>query len=114
MSAQDNYDYKVSGVRFDECVVHHDAGHHTGDHFQLRKIERFTVLSGTATISLRRVLTDRVCCFEVTGDAPANFDTPTIWAHRIENVGASLRYTSFWPNDFVGLRRPDTIAETAQ
>src|SRR5690606_24742952 len=38
-----------------------------GDHFHRRKIERFTVLSGSATISLRKLFTNEVFEFTVTG-----------------------------------------------
>nr|WP_308122960.1 capsular biosynthesis protein [Microbacterium marinilacus] len=82
-----------------------------GDHFHRRKIERFTVLSGRATISLRRLFGDEVVEFEVTGDDPVAVDMPTFWAHKIVNTGDDVLYTSFWTNDIFDPDRPDTIAE---
>lgn len=82
-----------------------------GDHFHRRKIERFTVLQGAARISLRRLFTDQVISFEVTGDVPAAIDMPTMWAHNITNVGDDVLYTSFWTNDIFNPENPDTIAE---
>ena len=82
-----------------------------GDHFHRRKIERFTVLQGAGRISLRRLFTDEVISFEVTGDAPGAIDMPTMWAHNITNVGDDLLYTSFWTNDIFNPENPDTIAE---
>ena len=91
-----------------------EPGISRGDHFHRRKIERFTVLSGTATISLRKMFTDDVIEFNVTGDSPAAVDMPTMWSHKITNVGAEPLYTSFWTNDIFNPDSPDTIAEAVQ
>ncbi|WP_234031268.1 NAD-dependent epimerase/dehydratase family protein [Mycetocola zhujimingii] len=82
-----------------------------GDHFHRRKVERFTVLSGSATISLRKLFTDDVFEFRVTGDEPAAVDMPTMWTHKITNTGTDDLYTSFWSNDIFDPDAPDTIAE---
>jgi UDP-2-acetamido-2,6-beta-L-arabino-hexul-4-ose reductase len=82
-----------------------------GDHYHRRKIERFTVLAGEAVISLRRLLTDEVVRFAVTGEAPAAVDMPTGWAHNIVNTGPGDLYTSFWTNDLFDPAHPDTIPE---
>ncbi|MHC9045961.1 polysaccharide biosynthesis C-terminal domain-containing protein [Microbacterium saperdae] len=82
-----------------------------GDHYHRRKIERFTVLQGRARISLRRLYSDEVVSFEVSGDAPGAVDMPTLWAHNITNIGDDVLYTSFWTNDIFDPANPDTIAE---
>ncbi|AZQ76775.1 SDR family oxidoreductase [Flaviflexus ciconiae] len=82
-----------------------------GDHFHRRKVERFTVLAGQATIAMRRLFTEEVHTFEVTGDTPMAIDMPTMWAHKITNTGDDLLYTSFWTNDIFDPVNPDTIAE---
>lgn len=82
-----------------------------GDHFHRRKIERFTVLQGQARISLRRLFTDEVISFDVSGDAPGAIDMPTLWSHNITNIGDDVLYTSFWTNDIFDPENPDTIAE---
>ncbi|GAB6858994.1 polysaccharide biosynthesis C-terminal domain-containing protein [Microbacterium xylanilyticum] len=82
-----------------------------GDHFHRRKIERFTVLAGSATISLRKLSTDRVHEFVVNGEEPAAVDMPTGWSHKITNTGDETLYTSFWTDDLFDPERPDTIAE---
>lgn len=82
-----------------------------GDHYHRRKIERFTVLSGSATISLRKLYTDRVFDYTVDGDHPSAVDMPTGWAHKITNIGAETLYTSFWTDDLFDPEHPDTIAE---
>lgn len=85
-----------------------------GDHFHRRKIERFTVLAGSATISLRRLFSDDVFEFNVTGDAPVAVDMPTMWAHKITNTGSDVLYTSFWANDIFDPQVPDTIPEAVE
>lgn len=82
-----------------------------GDHFHRRKIERFTVLSGQAIIALRRVLTGEVIEIAVSGNAPVSVDMPTLWAHKITNVGRDPLHTSFWTNDIFDPETPDTIVE---
>lgn len=82
-----------------------------GDHFHRRKIERFTVLEGHARISLRRLYTDRVFTFDVSGDKPCAIDMPTMWSHNIKNTGTGALFTSFWTNDHFDPNSPDTIGE---
>lgn len=82
-----------------------------GDHFHRRKVERFTVLSGRATISLRRMFTREVLDFEVSGDEPVAIDMPTMWSHKIRNTGDELLFTSFWTDDIFDPEHPDTIPE---
>jgi UDP-2-acetamido-2,6-beta-L-arabino-hexul-4-ose reductase len=82
-----------------------------GDHFHRRKIERFTVLSGTAVIAMRRVLTDDVIEFHVTGEEPMAVDMPTLWSHKITNTGDDELFTSFWSNEIFDPESPDTFAE---
>ncbi|MDO5677054.1 MAG: NAD-dependent epimerase/dehydratase family protein [Propionibacteriaceae bacterium] len=82
-----------------------------GDHFHRRKVERFTVLSGEARISLRRLFTDEIFHFDVTGEAPVAIDMPTMWSHNITNTGAGALYTSFWTDDLFDPANPDTISE---
>ena len=82
-----------------------------GDHFHRRKVERFTVLAGEGTIALRRLFTEEVFEFHVTGDEPMAIDMPTMWTHKITNTGDQALYTSFWTNDIFNPDNPDTIAE---
>ena len=91
-----------------------EPGISRGDHFHRRKIERFTVLSGAATISLRKVFSTEIIEFQVTGDAPAAVDMPTMWSHKITHTGSETLYTSFWTNDIFDPESPDTIAEAVQ
>lgn len=82
-----------------------------GDHFHLHKVERFLVVQGQATIRIRRVLTDKVWEYAVTGDAPAPVDMPTLHTHSIENTGPGDLLTLFWTHDQFDPDHPDTFAD---
>ena len=82
-----------------------------GEHFHLRKIERFVVIGGRARISLRRLFTDEVVSFDVTGEAPVAVDMPTMWVHKITNTGDGELTTLFWSNELFDPAAPDTFPE---
>ncbi len=79
-----------------------------GNHFHLRKVERFLVLSGQASIKLRRLFTDEVIEFHVTGENPAIVDMPTLWTHSITNTGDQDLLTLFYADDEYNPSDPDT------
>lgn len=85
-----------------------------GEHFHLRKIERFVVLSGEARISLRRLFTDEVVSFDVRGEQPAIVDMPTMWVHNITNTGPSELTTLFWTHELFNPEAPDTFPEKVE
>ncbi|GAB3690250.1 NAD-dependent epimerase/dehydratase family protein [Corynebacterium nasicanis] len=82
-----------------------------GGHYHRRKVERFLVLSGRARISLRKMFTDEVRHFDVSGDEPVAIDMPTMWTHSIENTGDDILLTNFWTDDHFDPDNPDTIVE---
>jgi UDP-2-acetamido-2,6-beta-L-arabino-hexul-4-ose reductase len=82
-----------------------------GEHFHLRKIERFVVLAGQATITLRRLFSHQTVTFAVSGVRPCIVDMPTMWAHNITNTGSSHLTTMLWAHELFDSRRPDTYPE---
>lgn len=82
-----------------------------GEHFHLTKVERFVVLAGQARISLRRLLTNDVVTFDVSGDRPQVVDMPTMWVHNIRNTGDTELTTAFWSHDLFDAQAPDTYWE---
>lgn len=82
-----------------------------GDHFHLRKIERFLVVEGEALIRIRRVLGDEVWTYRVNGRAPAAVDMPTMHTHSIENIGDRPLLTLFWTNEVFDPAAPDTYSD---
>lgn len=81
-----------------------------GEHYHLRKIERFAVIAGRARMSLRRMFTDEVLDFEVSGDHPVAVDMPIGWVHNITNTGDEVLLTQFWAHELFRPQAPDTFA----
>lgn len=82
-----------------------------GNHYHLRKLERFLVVSGEAEIRLRRLFRGPIEVFRVDGDRPCYIDVPTFYTHSITNVGSRELMTLFWTNEIFDPRNPDTYAE---
>ena len=85
-----------------------------GEHYHLRKIERFAVISGEARISLRKMFTDQVLDFDVTGEHPCAIDMPVGWVHNITNTGSDTLVTQFWSHELHRPEDPDTYPETVR
>jgi UDP-2-acetamido-2,6-beta-L-arabino-hexul-4-ose reductase len=82
-----------------------------GNHFHLRKVERFMVLQGKAKIQLRKLFSDEVISYDLDGDAPSYVDIPTMHTHSITNVGENELITLFWSDEFYDPDTPDTTFE---
>lgn len=82
-----------------------------GNHYHLRKVERFLVVSGEAEICLRRLFSDEVIRFRVNGASPCYIDMPTFHTHSISNVGTDEVVTLFWANEIFDPADSDTYAE---
>lgn len=82
-----------------------------GNHFHIRKAERFAVIKGKARIQLRRIGTDEVLNFDLDGSQPAYVDMPIWYTHNITNVGDEDVYTIFWISEFFNPDDPDTYFE---
>lgn len=81
-----------------------------GNHFHVNKIERFCVVRGRARIEVRRIFSDEIHSFDVTGDVPAYVDMPVLHTHNIRNVGDGELLTLFWSNEIFDPAAPDTYA----
>jgi UDP-2-acetamido-2,6-beta-L-arabino-hexul-4-ose reductase len=82
-----------------------------GNHFHTRKIERFSVIKGKALIQLRRIGSNEVFDYYLSGDEPAYVDMPIWYTHNIKNIGEEELYTMFWINEFYDANDPDTFFE---
>ena len=85
-----------------------------GDHYHFDKIERFVVVQGTASIKLRRLLTNETQTYAVTGDSPVMIDMPPLVTHNITNTGEDSLVTVFWAGDHFDPNVPDTFAEPVE
>lgn len=82
-----------------------------GDHFHLKKFERFLVLHGEAIIRIRRLFDSHTDEFYVSGSSPSFIDIPTLHTHNITNVGNEKLLTLFWSNEIFNPEIPDTFFE---
>ena len=82
-----------------------------GNHFHTRKIERFTVLNGQAKISLRKIGSEKIINFLLSGDQPSYIDMPIWYTHNITNIGSGPLITSFWINEPYDPKNADTYFE---
>ena len=82
-----------------------------GNHYHTRKIERFAVIQGTARICVRKLLSEEVVTFDVSGDTPVYIDMPTFATHNIRNTGTDELITAFWTNEIYDPTDPDTFPE---
>jgi len=82
-----------------------------GNHFHIRKAERFAVIRGKARIQLRRIGTDEVLNFDLDGSQPAYVDMPIWYTHNITNIGDEDVFTIFWISEFFNPEDADTYFE---
>ena len=70
-----------------------------GNHYHTRKIERFAVISGKASIQIRKIGSDQVFEYILNGAEPAYVDMPIWYTHNIKNIGNTELITLFWINE---------------
>ena len=88
-----------------------NPGYIRGQHFHTRKFERFCVLDGEAVIRLRKIDSDDIIEYEVSGDEIQFIDMPIFYTHNIENVGKTQMRAIFWVSEKHIPEDPDTYAE---
>jgi UDP-2-acetamido-2,6-beta-L-arabino-hexul-4-ose reductase len=69
------------------------------------------VVSGQASIKLRRIGTDTVIEYLVSGEKPAWVEMPIYYTHNITNIGSTELVTLFWINEHFNPDDPDTYFE---
>jgi UDP-2-acetamido-2,6-beta-L-arabino-hexul-4-ose reductase len=82
-----------------------------GNHYHIRKIERFVVLQGEALIQLRKIGTNDILNFNLSGESPAFVDIPVWYTHNITNTGTTELITQFWISELFDANDPDTYFE---
>lgn len=82
-----------------------------GNHFHTRKVERFAVIKGKASIKLRKYSMDEIIEYILDGEEPAYVDMPIWFTHNITNIGDTELLTMFWINEVYDPNDPDTYYE---
>ena len=80
-----------------------------GNHYHTRKIERFAVISGLASVKLRKINSDEIIEYILDGKSPSYVDMPVWYTHNITNIGTSELITLFWINEAYNSEDSDTF-----
>lgn len=79
-----------------------------GNHWHHTKNEKFLVVSGKGVIRFRKIDSDEVLEYFVSGEKMEVVDIPTGYTHNIKNLGDSDMVTIMWANECFNLEKPDT------
>ncbi len=82
-----------------------------GNHWHHTKNEKFLVVSGKGVIRFRKIGSDEILEYLVSGEKMEVVDIPTGYTHNIENLGESDMVTIMWVNEPFDPENPDTIFE---
>ena len=81
-----------------------------GNHWHHTKNEKFLVVKGEGVIRFRRIDSDKVIEYHVSGERLQVVDIPCGYTHNIENVGTDEMVTVMWANEAFDPEHPDTFA----
>lgn len=79
-----------------------------GNHWHHTKNEKFLVVSGEGLIRFRKISTEEIIEYRVSGEKLQVVDIPTGYTHSIVNVGENDLVTVMWVNECFDPERPDT------
>ena len=79
-----------------------------GDHWHHTKVEKFLVVSGTGVIRFRKIDSNDVLEYFVSGDKLEVVDIPTGYTHSIVNLSHTDMVTFLWANECLDPAKPDT------
>lgn len=82
-----------------------------GNHFHTRKVERFSVISGSAVIQIRKIGSNKIYTYNLNGKEPSYVAMPIWYTHNIKNTGNTPLITLFWINEFYDEADADTFFE---
>jgi len=80
-----------------------------GNHWHHTKNEKFLVVSGKGVIRFRKINTNEIIEYFVSGDKLEVVDIPVGYTHNIENLGDADMVTVMWVNEVFDKERPDTF-----
>lgn len=79
-----------------------------GNHWHHTKNEKFLVVSGKGVIRFRKIDSDEIIEYIVSGEKLEVVDIPTGYTHNIENLGNTDMVTVMWANEQFDPNKPDT------
>ena len=79
-----------------------------GNHWHHTKNEKFVVVSGKGIIRFRKIDSDEVIEYKVSGEKIEVVDIPCGYTHSIENIGDTDMVTIMWANEIFDPEKPDT------
>ena len=79
-----------------------------GNHWHHSKNEKFVAVSGKALIQFRRIDSEHVIEYHVSGDRLEVVDIPVGYTHNIINEGSADLVTIMWCNECFNPEKPDT------
>lgn len=79
-----------------------------GQHWHHTKNEKFLVVSGKGVIRFRKIDSDEVLEYFVSGEKLEVVDIPVGYTHNIENLGDTDMVTFMWCNECFNPEKPDT------
>ena len=82
-----------------------------GNHWHHTKNEKFLVVSGIGVIRFRKIDTEEVIEYFVSGEKLEVVDIPVGYTHNIENLGETDMVTIMWVNEVYDAEKPDTFFE---
>ena len=82
-----------------------------GNHWHNTKNEKFLVVSGNGVIRFRKIGSDKIIEYYVSGDKLEVVDIPPGYTHNIENLGDNDMVTIMWANECYNPDKPDTYYE---
>ncbi len=79
-----------------------------GNHWHNSTVEKFLVVSGEACIRFRKIDTEEIIEYPVSGKELKVVDIPPGYTHSIMNTGETELITLFWSDEIYDPNRPDT------
>ncbi|OAA90629.1 NAD-dependent epimerase/dehydratase family protein [Clostridium ljungdahlii] len=79
-----------------------------GNHWHHTKSEKFLVVSGKGLICFRKIGSDKIIKYKVSGEKFQVVDIPTGYTHSISNIGDTDMVTVMWANEAFNPEKPDT------
>ena len=80
-----------------------------GNHWHHTKNEKFIVVSGNGVIRFRKLGSDEVIEYYVSGEKLEAIDIPPGYTHNIENLGDTDLVTFMWASERFDPNKPDTF-----